>query len=102
MLKVNGEDVMETLHIAPGPRVGWVLGALLEEVLDDPKKNERKYLLKRAEDMGVLSDDVLKEAAIRAREKKDEFDPTNFILYPAHSGSRLRERDHLAPDRRLE
>ena len=56
------------------PRVGWILNALLEEVLDDPKKNEKIYLTKRVEDMGTLSDDVLKEAALRGREKKDEFE----------------------------
>src|SRR3989338_2594531 len=32
MLKVNGEDVMENLDIAPGPKVGFVLSALLEEI----------------------------------------------------------------------
>jgi len=74
MLKVNGDDIMKILNIPPGPRIGWVLNALLEEVLDDPKKNEKTYLAKRTEDMGVLSDDVLKEAALRAREKKDEFE----------------------------
>jgi tRNA nucleotidyltransferase (CCA-adding enzyme) len=74
MLKVNGEDVMKILHIAPGPRVGWILNALLEEVLDDPKKNEREYLASRVEDIGTLSDDVLKEIALRARVKKDEFE----------------------------
>jgi poly(A) polymerase/tRNA nucleotidyltransferase (CCA-adding enzyme) len=74
MLKVDGEDIMKILNIQPGPRVGWVLNALLEEVLDDPKKNEKIYLTKRTEDMGMLSDDVLKEAALRGREKKDEFE----------------------------
>ncbi len=74
MLKVNGEDIMELLSIVPGPRVGWVLSSLLEEVLDDPTKNEKEYLLERAREIGILSDDVLKEAALRAREKKDEFE----------------------------
>lgn len=74
MLKVSGDDIMDILKIQPGPRVGWVLNALLEEVLDDPKKNEETYLAKRAKDMGMFSDDVLKEAALRARVKKDEFE----------------------------
>lgn len=74
MLKINGEDVMSILHIAPGPRVGWLLGALLEEVLDDPTKNEHAYLAARTEDIGMMSDDVLKEAALRSRIKKDEFE----------------------------
>ena len=44
-LKVNGEDVMRVLNIAPGPIVGRVLSFLLEKVLDDPKLNERDILL---------------------------------------------------------
>ena len=74
MLKINGDDIMKILNIQPGPRIGWILNALLEEILDDPKKNENKYLTKRVEEMGMLSDDALKEAAFRAREKKDEFE----------------------------
>ena len=45
-LKVDGKDVMEILKIKPGPKVGEVLNALLEKVLDDPKLNERETLLK--------------------------------------------------------
>ncbi|MCX5725675.1 MAG: CCA tRNA nucleotidyltransferase [Candidatus Saganbacteria bacterium] len=44
-LKVNGKDVMDILHIGPGPKVGEVLNNLLEKVLDDPKLNERENLL---------------------------------------------------------
>jgi len=44
-LKVDGKDVMQALNIAPGPKVGQVLDALLEKVLDDPKLNERNTLL---------------------------------------------------------
>lgn len=45
-LKVNGTDVMKVLNIPPGPKVGQILGTLLEKVLDDPKLNERETLLK--------------------------------------------------------
>ena len=44
-LKVDGNDVMQTLGIAPGPRVGKVLHFLLEKVLDEPGLNERDTLL---------------------------------------------------------
>ncbi|OGC23001.1 hypothetical protein A2291_00935 [candidate division WOR-1 bacterium RIFOXYB2_FULL_42_35] len=44
-LKVDGQDVMLTLKISAGPKVGEVLNALLEKVLDDPQLNERKTLL---------------------------------------------------------
>lgn len=56
MLRVNGEDVMKMLGIQPGPKVGHVLNALLEEVLDDPEKNNREHLESRIAALGKLSD----------------------------------------------
>ena len=47
-LKVDGEDVMRELGLPPGPRVGEVLGWLLEQVVEEPALNERKRLLRRA------------------------------------------------------
>jgi tRNA nucleotidyltransferase (CCA-adding enzyme) len=44
-LKVNGMDVMRELGIAPSRRVGQVLEALLEKVVEDPRLNERDTLL---------------------------------------------------------
>src|SRR3989344_7005125 len=38
MLEIDGNDLMGTLHVQPGPLIGWTLHALLEEVLEDPKK----------------------------------------------------------------
>jgi hypothetical protein len=69
MLKVNGNDVMQILQIPSGPKVGWVLKALLNEVLEDPKKNNRDYLLKRIEELGKLSDEELKQLAQSGEEK---------------------------------
>lgn len=66
MLQVNGEDVMKILGIVPGPKVGHVLNALLEEVLDDPKKNSRTYLEMRAAELGELSDEELIQLRERA------------------------------------
>ncbi len=54
-LKVNGNDVMKVLSIRSGPRVGRVLNQLFEEVVEDKKKNERKYLLKRIKAIGKKS-----------------------------------------------
>jgi hypothetical protein len=46
---------MEILKIVPGPRVGKILNLLFEEVVEDMKKNERKYLLKRIKEIGKQS-----------------------------------------------
>jgi len=52
-LAINGEDVMQALHIEPGPRVGRVLRELLERVLEDPAQNEPATLLKLAREIGT-------------------------------------------------
>lgn len=59
-LEIDGNEVMEALKIAPGPRVGLILNALLAEVLDDPQKNKKEILLKRAQALNKLSDEELK------------------------------------------
>lgn len=46
-LKIDGFDVMKALDIKPGPMIGKVLNFLFEEVLEDPGKNNREYLLSR-------------------------------------------------------
>lgn len=50
-LKINGQDVMETLNIPPSPKVGEVLTTLFKEVLEDATKNERGYLLQRIKEI---------------------------------------------------
>jgi len=74
MLKVNGNDIMEILKISPGPKIGWILNILLEEVLDDPQKNNKDYLIKRVEHLGTFSDEELKNTSLRARQIKEEFE----------------------------
>jgi tRNA nucleotidyltransferase (CCA-adding enzyme) len=50
-LAVNGGDLMRELSLDPGPKLGELLRALLEEVVDDPTKNEREILLARAREL---------------------------------------------------
>ncbi len=44
-LAIDGKDVMAALGIPPGRKVGEVLEALLERVIEDPTLNERDRLL---------------------------------------------------------
>src|SRR3989338_3701442 len=67
MLEIRRDDIMRILGIAPGPKIGHVLKALLEEVLDDPKKNDRAWLEERAKELGGLSDEEL----VALREKAE-------------------------------
>lgn len=48
MLAINGNDIMTQLAIPPGPVVGQIMNQLLEEVLDEPKRNNPEYLAERA------------------------------------------------------
>lgn len=72
MLKVDGKAVMDIAREAPGPRIGWILHALLEEVLDDPERNTRNYLEKKTLEFAKLSDAQLRAKGEEGREKKDE------------------------------
>ena len=45
-LAVRGDDLIAA-GVRPGPDVGDMLARLLEEVLEDPARNTREYLLSR-------------------------------------------------------
>ncbi len=55
-LAIGGRDLMSELGLAPGPLLGQILQRLLEEVLDDPAKNQRDVLLTRARELAEPSD----------------------------------------------
>ena len=61
MLKINGNDVMEILKIQPGPKIGFLLNILLEEILDEPEKNKKEYLEKKLKELERLSEKELKK-----------------------------------------
>jgi len=42
---------MAELELPPGPTIGWLLDALLELVLDEPRRNERSVLLQLAREL---------------------------------------------------
>jgi tRNA nucleotidyltransferase (CCA-adding enzyme) len=47
-LAIDGRTLMQELAMKPGPDLGRILKALLDEVVEDPSKNERSALLERA------------------------------------------------------
>ncbi len=49
-LALTGKDLL-TAGMSPGPDVGRVLAALLDEVLEEPSRNHREYLLARAAEL---------------------------------------------------
>jgi poly(A) polymerase/tRNA nucleotidyltransferase (CCA-adding enzyme) len=72
MLKIDGKQIMDAAKIPAGPKIGFVLHALLEEVLEDPKLNTEDYLKKRALELLQLPEVELKKLADQGKEKKAE------------------------------
>lgn len=73
-LAIDGKYMMEVLHMKPGPRMGSILNALLEEVLDDPTKNTKEHLSELVKSLDMLGDKELKALGERGKEKKDELE----------------------------
>lgn len=71
-LAIDGKYLMETLHMKPGPRMGWILHALLEEVLDDPTLNTVEQLTERVLSLDKLTDKDLKALGEKGKEKKED------------------------------
>jgi len=69
MLKIDGNEVMRILGIAPGQKVGVILNALFSEVLDDPQKNDKDYLEARTVELDKFSVSELSEMIKRGEEK---------------------------------
>ena len=72
MLKIDGARIMEVTHETPGPKVGFILHALLEEVLEDPKLNTTEYLENTAKKLIKLSETELKKLGEKGKDKKAE------------------------------
>jgi len=75
MLKTEGKRIMDVTEESPGPKIGYVLHALFDEVLDNPEKNTEEYLDMRALELIKLSIDELKalgEAGKKEMEGKNE------------------------------
>ncbi len=88
MLKIDGKKIIEVTKSAPGPKIGWILHALLEEVLDDPSKNKENYLENRAIEMINLPENELKRAGEKGKESKDEKD--------AQGIAEIRKKHHVS------
>lgn len=72
MLKIDGEKIMKITGEKPGPKLGFVLHALLEDVLDDPDLNTAEYLENKTKELFKLPIEKLKELGEKGKEKKDE------------------------------
>lgn len=74
-LKINGLDLIKTLHLKPGPKIGAILDVLLGEVIEDASLNDSQKLLVRARELDVQNLDNLRTTAknrIHNQQKEDE------------------------------
>lgn len=71
MLKTDGRRIMEMFHVNPGPKIGWTLNALLEEILDDSAKNTEEYLDKRTAELLNLPENELRELGEAGKRRRE-------------------------------
>ncbi len=87
-LKIDGAEVMRVTGEKPGSRIGWMLHALLEEVLDDPEKNTEEYLRGRVKELSLLQDQDLRQLGEQGKERREEEDEKEV--------QKLREKYHVS------
>jgi tRNA nucleotidyltransferase (CCA-adding enzyme) len=72
MLKTDGKRIMDVTHETPGPKIGYILHALFDEVLEEPTRNTEEYLDGRAKELIKLSIDELKKLGKAGKEEMEE------------------------------
>ena len=85
--KIDGKRIMEVTGEGPGPRIGWILHALLEEVLNDPAGNTAENMEKRALELAKIDDKALREIGEKGKDRKEEEDEAAVRA--------LREKHHV-------
>jgi len=76
MLNINGSRIMEIVGEKPGPKLGFALHALLEEVLEDPTKNTVEYLENTAQKLMKMDVSDLRELGEKGKQKQREEEET--------------------------
>ena len=72
MLKISGNDIMESLKIKPGPKIGKILDILLGYVLEKPEKNNQDFLRGEVKKLGKLDEKKLNSLAQKYRKEREE------------------------------
>jgi tRNA nucleotidyltransferase (CCA-adding enzyme) len=72
MLKTDGKHIMDKFHVKPGPRIGWTLNALLEDVLENPDLNTLEHLDAKTTVLLEMSDEELCRLGEAGKKKREE------------------------------
>jgi poly(A) polymerase/tRNA nucleotidyltransferase (CCA-adding enzyme) len=70
MIKINGDRIKELTNLPQSTKVGLILNALMDEILDNPEKNKKEYLEKRVIELNELPEKELKKFAEAGQSKK--------------------------------
>ncbi len=81
MLNLDGADIMETLKIPAGPKIGLILNSLLAEVLDDPSLNERDLLLDRVRELDKKTPEQLRKSLERIEKALEQEEQERMKKY---------------------
>lgn len=73
-LVIDGNYLMNVLQVPAGRRMGWMLHALLQEVIEDPSNNTIEYLSDRVKQLEQLSDSELQKLGESGKEIKEQVD----------------------------
>ena len=73
-LAIDGNDVIRETREEPGKRIGWILHALLEDVLDDPDINKKDTLIKKSQKLSTLSDNDLEDKGTKGQKEKERLE----------------------------
>lgn len=63
---------MEVTGEKPNPRIGWILHALFEEVIEDPEANTEAHLCERARILSKRPDEELRLRGEQGKELKEK------------------------------
>lgn len=72
MLKIDGNRIMEITRMPAGRNVGFILHALFNEILDEPKLNTPEYLEKKTLELSALPEMELRKLGEEGRGRKVE------------------------------
>jgi len=74
MLKIGGNEIMKIAGIEPGPKVGYILHAILEKILDDPSLNNEEWLEAESKRLSALPEKELEKVGKSGKEKREEIE----------------------------
>ena len=75
MLKINGNDLMNKLHVKSGPIIGKILNILLDRCINDPKLNTEESLItisKELLSLKIENLDMLNKVAVEKTKQEEE------------------------------